>query len=50
MNEQNTTTLNPMQAMEALPLEENCLPAEEVIAEQQSSSQDANGTPPLFVP
>jgi hypothetical protein len=51
MNTQTETTVtNPMQAIEASPLEEQSLPADEVIAEQQAGFADSSDTAPIFVP
>jgi hypothetical protein len=41
---------NPMQAIEASPLEEQSLPADTVFAEQQSEYADLSNTAPVFVP
>jgi len=49
MNAQTDTTTNPMQATEALPLEDNSLPANETLAEQQSENTD-NSFTPTFIP
>ena len=51
MNAQNeTTVINTMQATEAFPIEDQSLPANEVLAQQQSESADSFDTTPLFVP
>ena len=50
MNEQNETTINPMQATEAFPVEEQSLPAEVVLAEQQAGFLEPSDTPPVYVP
>ena len=50
MNTQTeTTTVNPMQAIEAIPLEDHSLPADEVLAEQQSEFADGDFAP-TFIP
>ncbi len=50
MNTQtDTTTVNPMQVTEAVPLEDRSLPADEVIMAQQSDSAD-NDAAHVFVP
>ena len=45
-----TDTTNTMQAIEAFPLEDDSLPANEVLAEQQSEFADSSDTAHLFVP
>ena len=50
MNEQNETTINPMQATEAFPVEEQSLSAEAVFAEQQAGFLEPSDTPPVYVP
>ncbi len=50
MNIQTDTTINPMQVTEAFPLEDHSLPADEVLAEQQSEFADSSNTAPIFVP
>ena len=51
MNTQTDTIIpNPMQATEALPLEEQSLPADAVFAEQQSEYADLSNAAPVFVP
>jgi hypothetical protein len=43
------TTVNPMQVIEAFPLEDRSLPAGEVITAQQAESADHDSAP-IFVP
>ena len=51
MNTQTESIItNPMQAIEASPLEEQSLPADTVFAEQQSEYADLSNTAPVFVP
>lgn len=49
MNTQTDTTINPMQAAEAAALEDHSLPADEVLAEQQSEAAESDYAP-IFIP
>ena len=46
---QTDTTVNPMQATEASPLEDRSLPADEVLTEQQAEVTEKDSAP-VFVP
>jgi hypothetical protein len=51
MNTQTeSTVLNPMQMIEAYPLEDRSLPADEIITAQQAESVDDSSAAPIFVP
>lgn len=51
MNTQNeTNAVNTMQSAEAVPLEDQSLPASEVFAERQLEAADTASATPLFVP
>ena len=49
MNPQTDPTVNPMQSTEVFPIEDQSLPASEVIAAQQTALADDNVTP-TFIP
>ena len=49
MNTQTDTTVNPMQATEAIALEDKSLPASETLREQQADETEKVSVP-VFVP
>jgi len=51
MNTQTDTAIvNPMQEIEAFPLEDHSLPASEVLAEQRAELDGNNASAPVFIP